>query len=199
MEEQLGVPLPPPDEPLPKEVETELSRLAAQASQKLLQENMARKQQEAAQQAAQDPVVQMQQREMQIKEGDLQRKAMKNQTDAQLKRAELVIDTKAREMELALDAERIQSEEKQTLAKILADSHKDEEELNVRQLIEGAKMGIQSATKAKEREQNISAPPVTESIRPAPVPPAPIPPPAETLSPPMTAPEDIKGLMEDNE
>ena len=114
-------------------------------------------------------------------------------------------------MELALDAERIKSEEKQTLAKILADSHEAEEELNVRQLIEGAKMGIQSATKAKEREQNISAPSVTESIPPvtesipsvpvppAPVPPAPVPPAAETLSPPMTAPEDIKGLMEDNE
>ena len=194
LEEQLGVPLPPPDEPLPKEVETELSRLVAQASEKLLQENTARKQQEAAQQAAQDPVVQMQQREMQIKEGDLQRKATKDQTDAQLKRAELVIDTKAREMELALDAERIKSEEKQTLAKILADAHKDEEELNVRQLIEGAKMGIQSATKAKEREQNTSASLVTESIPPAPVPPA-----AETLSPPMTAPENTKGLTEDNE
>jgi len=139
-------------------VETELSRLVAQASQKLLQENTARKQEEAAQQAAQDPVVQMQQREMQIKEGDLQRKAMKDQTDVQLKKAELVVDTKVKEMELALDAERIKSEEKQTLAKILADSHKDEEELNVRQLIEGAKMGIQATTKNNEKEQNISAP-----------------------------------------
>ena len=188
LEEQLGVPLPPPDEPLPKEVETELSRLAAQASQKLLQENMARKQQEAAQQAAQDPVVQMQQREMQIKEGDLQRKVTKDQTDAQFKQAELVIDTKTKEVELALDAERIKSEEKQTLAKILADSYKEEEELNVKQLIEGAKMGIQSTIKNKEKEQ------ITKSIPPAPVPPA-----AETLSPPMTAPEGIKGLMEDNE
>ena len=204
LEEQLGVPLPPPDEPLPKEVETELSRLVAQASQKLLQENMARKQQEAAQQAAQDPVVQMQQREMQIKEGDLQRKAMKDQTDVQLKKAELVVDTKVKEMELALDAERIKSEEKQTLAKILADSYKEEEELNVKQLIEGAKMGIQSTIKNGKKVQNISAPSVTESIPPAPVPPAPvppvpIPPAAETLSPPMTAPENTKGLTEDNE
>jgi len=210
LEEQLGVPLPPPDEPLPKEVETELSRLAAQASQKLLQENMARKQQEAAQQAAQDPVVQMQQREMQIKEGDLQRKATKDQTDAQLKQAELTIDAKTKEVELALDAkikeaeltldaERIKSEEKQTLAKILADSYKEEEELNVKQLIEGAKMGIQSTIKTKEREQNISAPSVTESIPPAPVSPAPAAPATETLSPPMTASEDTKGLMEDSE
>ena len=154
MEEQLGVPLPPPDEPLPKEVEMELSRLAAQASQKLLQENTARKQQEAAQEAAQDPVVQMQQQEMQIKQGDLQRKVTKDQTDAQFKQAELAVDTKAKEMELALDAERIQSEEKQTLAKILADSHKEEEVLNVKQLIEGAKMGIQSTAINNKKEQN---------------------------------------------
>ena len=154
LEEQLGVPLPPPDEPLPKEVEMELSRLAAQASQKLLQENTARKQQEAAQEVAQDPVVQMQQQEMQIKQGDLQRKVTKDQVDAQLKQAELTVDAKAKETELTLDAERIKSEEKQTLAKILADSYKEEEVLNVKQLIEGAKMGIQSTAKNNKKEQN---------------------------------------------
>ena len=156
LEEQLGVPLPPPDEPLPKEVETELSRLVAQASEKLLQENTARKQQEAAQEAAQDPVVQMQQQEMQIKQGDLQRKVAKDQTDAQFRQAELAVDTKAREVELTLDAERIQSEEKRTLAKILADSHKEEEELNVKQLIEGAKMGIQTAAMSNKKEPDIT-------------------------------------------
>ena len=143
LEEQLGVPLPPPDEPLPKEMETELSRLAAQASQKLLQQNTAQKQQEAAQQAAQDPVVQMQQQEMQIKQGDLQRKVMKDQTDAQLKQAQIAIDAKAREVELGLEAERIESDEKQTLAKIIGDAEKDDKELNVKQLIEEAKLGLQ--------------------------------------------------------
>ena len=156
MEEQLGVPLPPPDEPLPKEMETELSRLAAQASQKLLQENTARKQQEAAQQAAQDPVVQMQQQEMQIKQGDLQRKVMKDQTDAQLKQAQIAIDAKAREVELGLEAERIESDEKQTLAKIIGDAEKDDKNLNVKQLIEEPKLGLQATTKNDGNEPNIS-------------------------------------------
>ena len=49
---------------------------------------------------------------------------------------------------------------------------------------------IQATTKNNGKEQNISAPSVTESIPPAPVSPAPVPPAAETLSPPMTAPED---------
>jgi hypothetical protein len=156
LEEQLGVPLPPPDEPLPEEVEIELSRLVAKASEKLLQANTAQKQQEAAQESAQDPVVQMQQQEMQIKQGDLQRKIAKDQIDAQFKQAGLAVNTKAREMELALDAQRIQSEEKQVLAKILADSHKDEETLNVKQLIEGAKMGIQTAAMGNKKEPNIT-------------------------------------------
>jgi hypothetical protein len=156
LEEQLGVPLPPPDEPLPKEVEVELSRLVAKASEKLLQANTARKQQEAAQEAAQDPVVQMQQQEMQIKQGDLQRKVAKDQTDAQFRQVELVVDTKARETELTLDAQRIQSEEKRVLAKILADSHRDEETLNVKQLIEGAKMGIQTAAMGNKKEPDIT-------------------------------------------
>ena len=156
LEEQLGVPLPPPDEPLPEEVEIELSRLVAKASEKLLQTNTAQKQQEAAQESAQDPVVQMQQQEMQIKQGDLQRKIAKDQIDAQVKQAELAVNTKAREMELALDEQRIQSEEKRVLAKILADSHKDEETLNVKQLIEGAKMGIQTAAIGNKKEPNIT-------------------------------------------
>ena len=102
---------------------------------------------------------------MQIKQGDLQRKVTKDQTDAQLKQAELTVDAKAKEVELALDAktketefaldaERIKSEEKQTLAKILADSYKEEEVLNVKQLIEGAKMGIQSIDRNNKKEQN---------------------------------------------
>jgi hypothetical protein len=36
LEEQLGVPLPKPDENLPEDVEVELSRLTAAAAQKLL-------------------------------------------------------------------------------------------------------------------------------------------------------------------
>jgi hypothetical protein len=41
LEEQLGVPLPKPDENLPEDVEVELSRLTAAAAQKLLQKDQA--------------------------------------------------------------------------------------------------------------------------------------------------------------
>jgi len=130
LEEQLGVPLPPPDEKLPEDVEVQLSRLVADASEQLLQQNQAQMAQEQAQQQAQDPGVQMQQQELQIKQGELQRKTTKDQTDVQIKQAEL-----------QLDAARIQSQEKQTMAKVMADAAKEDEVLEVKKAIEGAKLG----------------------------------------------------------
>jgi aspartate beta-hydroxylase len=61
IEEQLGVRLPPPTEKLPEQIEVQLSRLVAQASVQLQQLNMAKAQQQEAQEQAQNPVVQMQQ------------------------------------------------------------------------------------------------------------------------------------------
>jgi hypothetical protein len=61
VEEQVGVPLPPPDAELPEDIEVQLSRMVAQGSAQLLKENMAKAQQQQAQQQAQDPIIQMQQ------------------------------------------------------------------------------------------------------------------------------------------
>jgi hypothetical protein len=92
IEEKLGVPYPAPNEEMPEEMEVEISRLAAAAAQKLLQANQAMIAQQKAQQAAQDPVVQMQQQELQIKAAEVQRKAAKDQMDAQLKQAQLLTE-----------------------------------------------------------------------------------------------------------
>ena len=59
IEEQMGVPLPPPDQEMPEEVEVNLSRLVAQAGTQLMQRNVAQAQQAQAQQMAQDPIIQM--------------------------------------------------------------------------------------------------------------------------------------------
>ena len=85
IEEKLGVPYPAPNEEMPEDMEVEISRLAAAGAQKLLQANQAMMAQQKAQQAQQDPIVQMQQQELQIKAAEVQRKAQKDQTDAQLK------------------------------------------------------------------------------------------------------------------
>jgi hypothetical protein len=68
IEEQLGAPLPPLDEDLPPEIQNELSALVAMASEKVLQASQSEAQQQQAQEQAQDPIIQMRQKELQIKE-----------------------------------------------------------------------------------------------------------------------------------
>jgi hypothetical protein len=133
LEEQLGVPLPKPDEDetMPEEIELQLSRLVADASKLLLQQNQAEMAQKQALEQAQDPMVQMRQAELAIKQAEVQRKAAKDATDAEIKGAEL-----------GLEAARIQSQEKQAALKVLADAVENDEELKVKQLVEAAKVGI---------------------------------------------------------
>ena len=91
VEEQLGVPMPKPDEELPEDVEVQLSRLVAQASQQVLAQSKGQAAQQQAQQQAQDPLVQMQQQELQIKMQDSQIKAQKVQGDLAIRQAEVQI------------------------------------------------------------------------------------------------------------
>jgi hypothetical protein len=95
IEEQMGVPLPAPDEPLPEEVEIQLSQLVAQASAQLMQKNTQQAQQAQAQQQMQDPIMQMQQAELAIKKQDSDTKQLKVKGDLQIKTEELGL--KARE------------------------------------------------------------------------------------------------------
>ena len=89
VEEQLGVPLPPPDEPMPEEAEVMLSRLVAQGAQQVLAASKGQAAQQQAQQMAQDPVMQMQQEELKIRKQEADIKALKVKGDLQLKAEEL--------------------------------------------------------------------------------------------------------------
>lgn len=121
MEEHLGVPLPPPDAPLPEEVEIALSQLTAQAAQKLLAQNTAEAQQQQAQQEAQDPLNIIQQRELELKADELAHKKQKDAAEIELNKAKLLVEA----------------------GKIDANSQLQERELEVKQLIEGVKLGSQ--------------------------------------------------------
>lgn len=74
IQKQLGVELPDPEAPMPEDIELQVSRLVAQAATKLFQKDQAEAaaQQAAAQQA--DPLTQIQQRELAIKEAESQHK-----------------------------------------------------------------------------------------------------------------------------
>ena len=98
IEKQLGMNLPPQfdeqgeEEHMNPEIEARLAPILAMASQRLLQSNKSQAAQQQAQQQAQDPLIQMQQQELQIKQGELKRKAQKDMTDAQLKQEQLNIE-----------------------------------------------------------------------------------------------------------
>jgi hypothetical protein len=68
IEQQMGAQLPPPDQPLPDDVEYNLSGVIAQAAQKLLQKNQGDAEQTQIQQNLQDPVLQNETRALDIKE-----------------------------------------------------------------------------------------------------------------------------------
>jgi hypothetical protein len=118
IEKQMGVPLPAPDKQLPDDVEVQLSQLIAQASAQLLQLNQSQAQQAQAQQLAQDPLVQIQQAELQIKGQEAQRKAQKDATDAQLKQSQQQIER-----------ERIMTQKEIDMARLQATIQKDRMEL----------------------------------------------------------------------
>lgn len=77
IEKQLGVPLPPPDQPLPEDVEFQISRLTAAAAQKLLAKDQAEAEQQQALQNLQDPVIQNEMRALDIKDKDAETKRLK--------------------------------------------------------------------------------------------------------------------------
>ena len=108
VEQQMGQTLPPFNEEqdeveMSPEMEVRVSQMAAQASQQLLQRNMQQAQQQKNQQMAQDPLIQMQQQELALKAQDLQRKSVKDMSDAQLKQEQ--IDVEKLRIDMQMQAE----------------------------------------------------------------------------------------------
>jgi hypothetical protein len=140
LEKQMGVTLPPPDKEMPKELEVELSKLIAVASQQLLQSNKAQVAQQQAQQQAQDPLIQMQQAEIQQKGQEIQRKAAKDQVDAQLKAQQLQVERERIMQQAQTDAMRIQAQKEQAAARNEHDHDLERTRLGVQTAIEQARL-----------------------------------------------------------
>jgi hypothetical protein len=146
IEEQLGVPLPDPEEQLPKEAEYQLAPLIAKAAQQLLQQHQGEAQQKQAEQQAQDPVVQMQQKELELKEQEIQAKGMKMQAEDQ--------NDKER---LAIERERIASAERIAQMNLEAKQQAEAMKAEKDQTIVGAKLGADYAFKNKKLEADQQA------------------------------------------
>jgi len=145
IEQQLGAPLPylkDEEDEIPEEYEIQISRLVAQASTQLLQQNQAQAAQQQAQQQAQDPIIQMQMQELQIKAQEQQRKAAKDQMDAQLEMEKIALEREKMENTMDLEGH-----------KLGAKMAKERDAADRKEEYDGTKLGIDMA-KTKE-EHNL--------------------------------------------
>jgi hypothetical protein len=146
---KLGVELPDPDSPLPEDVEFELSKLVAEAAQKITQQNQQEAQQAEAQKQAEDPLTQIQQRELAIKEQELQHKMQMDQQKLELERLRIESNNDTQEM-------RIKAEDKRAGAQIGARLAVELDKSQREQKMEGARLGLEIAKDLNldEREYN---------------------------------------------
>ena len=125
IEKNLGVTMPNEEKPLPEDTEEELSRITAEAAEKLLQQNTAEMQQQEAMRQQQDPLTQIQQRELAIKEQELMHKK-------QMDIAKLELEAQKAMMNDENQKDRLESEDKREgvriAAKLATDASKEQQE-----------------------------------------------------------------------
>ena len=153
IEKELGVPLPPPDEPLPKDIEVRISALVAEAGSRLLGRDIAEQQLKEQMAKMQDPVIQQQNRELDLREAQIESKV---KTDA----AKIAADLKKAEDRNEIEKERISSQEFLTGLKVGSDvglAHAEmsdkNDERTAKELLEGVNTGIKMAEKIKEMRE----------------------------------------------
>jgi len=171
IEEKLGVPLPQEDEVLPENIQNQVARLSADAAQKLLQQNQSNAQQQQAQKMQEDPLIQMQQQELQLKQQEAEIKTQKTLADIELDKAKLMLEREKLETNIQRDivlehgrlqssekiaGARLQSSEQIAGAQLGAKAVTEDKQIKAKELLEGAKMGVDVVQKNKDlalREQ----------------------------------------------
>lgn len=156
IEEQMGVSLPPPDQALPEDVEVQLSKVVAEAGKRLLQKDQQEAQMQRNQQLQQDPLVQLQMREVAIKEKQLELDRQEMEIKAKLQGLTLLQKDEAEKRRLA-------SQEKVAGAALgvkIGQSKMDEESTQRQRALDtaGELMNLQArAAELKVREQEIKS------------------------------------------
>jgi len=169
MEQQMGQTLPPYEDDadekmMSPEMEVRISQMAAQAAQQLLQQHQQEAQQQKNQQTAQDPLIELQKQELQIKQQDLQRKSQKDQMDQQAKMAQLQIEkmridanqeTKGAELAIKMASEKYQRDHahEQQGFTTAADMHKHQMQLSQQAQMEQFRAQQQAELAAKQKAQ----------------------------------------------
>jgi len=143
IEKELGVPLPPPDQPLPDDIEFRLSQLVAPAAAQLLGKDQKEAEMKKQQEEAEDPILQMQREELEIKKQQAQAKA-------QAEMAKINLDMQKAASKDELERAKLDLQERTDRAKLGAKiaAENSAEELESRKIaskteVEGTKLGVQ--------------------------------------------------------
>ena len=150
IEQQLGMPLPPEDEPLPPQVEIALSGMMAQAAQQVLMQDQAKAAQQQAQQQAQDPVVQMQMQELQLRAKEVEIKEKTMMANAAAASDKQQLEEQKVSGQLQIDAMRVGAQIKDSQAK----QQFEQERAGVQMGADIAKNKAQSALQAAQIASN---------------------------------------------
>jgi len=140
IEQELGVQLPPPDEPLPKDIEVRLSGLVAEAAARLLGRDVAEAELEEQMEKMKDPVIQQQERELELKKAQIDERS---KADA----AKIAADLEKAKMRNAIERERIAANKETATLKSVLELTSDISKLDVTSQMEEKKLS------AKERDR----------------------------------------------
>ena len=159
IEKQLGVELPPPDKQLPEDIEFQLSGLISQAAERLLNKDISEEQQQKIQQQLQDPVIQMQQKELQLEEMDIQRKVQTDQARMQLKsetdKARLALDMAKAASNEEIEKQRIATQAELEGAKLGVDIAKSQRDAGAKEATELERITLEKAKLAAEAARSL--------------------------------------------
>jgi len=148
IEKQMGISLPAQkmgdigeeeDTNMTPEMEAQLAPMIAKAATALLQQNKQQAAQQAAAQQQADPLIQMQQQELQIKQQEQQRKATKDQQDFQLK-----------QQQLQIEQERIQSQAKIAAGQMIAQAGMAQQKNKAQSIQKGGELFAKALQKERE-------------------------------------------------
>lgn len=113
IEKQLGTEMPPLGQQLPPDVENQLSALVAKAAEQVLEDSKDKMAQQKAEEAQQDPLVQLQKRELDIKQMAVEAKSHEAA-------AKLVLDAHKSDQDAKLEAVRIAAQYGQSADQVKA-------------------------------------------------------------------------------
>jgi hypothetical protein len=125
IEEKLGVSLAEPGKEMPEAAEVLLSQVMAEAGRQLTMQKQQQAAQQQAQQQAQDPLVQMQQQELQLKQAEVERKVAKDQAADAVAQERLDVERQRIAMQGTTEAARIQSQQQQAAQKLQLETAKE--------------------------------------------------------------------------